>query len=527
MNKMKRLSALVCAGALVMSTVPAYAAVTSTGDGAVENMGQQGIEFDRIVLPTMPEGTYDFVLDPAGLLATYGGSDYTAGKTVYFNAEATAAKLEVDASVTGTDGKFYRDGIAEDTACASLKAAIQVDATDKKTITGLAGAGNTKKFYVWVPDATSTQSEGTYKEITKDNILNYCDVTIDASGAVTAVALKTGKTESTVNDGKMYIDGKIALDFTAAGEDKIADYVTITDGAVTALTSNKMYTKATAGGAFTEVTAIASVKYTPATRTYTDTSDKATIVNKSSSDKKVKVKVNITNGDGLDFVAADTFTDKTKAGVSLAINDGTNKNYVTKKEDATTKAVTYSAVAEISVAGVDVGASSTDIIKYMGDTEDATGGHQFKAYLKPTMTYQKAEFSLVGVANSDATGADAWDAYAQSLRTSATNMRPGITVVYDIQDDVTKLTKTDTLAGEISWPADGCAWFDLGVTDAPTAVQLVAVAADGDETVYALKASDYSQSASFIGVNPAKAGGPQKLTALIQVGAKVYEKVLW
>ena len=435
---MKRLSALVCAGALVMSTVPAYAAVTSTGDGAVENMGQQGIEFDRIVLPTMPEGTYDFVLDPAGLLSNYGGSDYTAGKTVYFNAESSAAKLEVDASVTGTDGKFYRDGITEDTAYATIKAAIEVDTTDKKTITGLGGAGNTKKFYAWVPDAASTQSEGTYKEITLDNLETYCDVTIDASGAVTGVAMKTGKTESTVNDGKLYVDGKVALDFTA-----------------------------------------------------------------------------------------DAFTDKTKAGVSLAINDGTNKEYVTKKEDTTTKEVTYSAVAEIAVSGVDVSASSSDIITYMGDIEDATGGHQFKAYLKPTMNYQKAEFTLVGIANSDATGADAWDAYAESLRTSATNMRPGITVVYDILDDVTKLTKTDTVSSEISWPADGLAWFDLGETDAPTSVQLVANEGTDDEAVYALKSSDYSQSASFIGVNPAKAGGPQKLTVLIQVGAKVYEKVLW
>lgn len=40
MNKMKRLSALVCAGALVMSTVPAYAAVTSNGNGGVENLGE-------------------------------------------------------------------------------------------------------------------------------------------------------------------------------------------------------------------------------------------------------------------------------------------------------------------------------------------------------------------------------------------------------------------------------------------------------------------------------------------------------
>ncbi len=34
-------------------------------------------------------------------------------------------------------------------------------------------------------------------------------------------------------------------------------------------------------------------------------------------------------------------------------------------------------------------------------------------------------------------------------------------------------------------------------------------------------------SDSFIGVNPAKAGGPEKLTALIEVGAKVYKMVLW
>lgn len=473
----------------------------------------------------MPEGTYDFVLDPAGLLATYGGGSYTAGKTVYFNAEDEAAKLEVDASVTGTDGKFYRDGITEDTAYATIKAAIEVDTTDKKTITGLGGAGNTKKFYAWVPDAASTQSEGTYKEITLDNLATYCDVTIDASGAVTGVAMKTGKTESTVNDGKLYVDGKVALDFTA--DDKMTDYVTIADGAVTALTSNKMYTKATAGGTFTEVTATSSVKYTPATRTYTDTSDKATIVNKSSSDKKVKVKVSVTNGDGLDFVAADTFTDKTKAGVSLAISDGTNKEYVTKKENATTKEVTYSAIAEIDVAGVNVGASSTDIIKYMGDTEDATGGHQFKAYLKPTMTYQKANFTLIGVANSASDGTAAWDAYAESLRTSVTNMRPGITVVYDIQDDVTKLPMTNTVSAEVSWGNDGLAWFDLGESDAPTEVQLVATAADGDETIYVLKASAYSQSGTYFGLDYSKANGAKGATALVKVGTKVYEKVLW
>ncbi len=476
----------------------------------------------------MPEGTYDFVLDPAGLLATYGGSNYTAGKTVYFNAESTAAKLEVATSVTGADGKFYRDGVVEEaTGFPTLKAAIEVDSNDKKTITGFGGAGNTKKFYVWAPDATSTQSDGRYKELTKDNILNYCDVTIDTSGAVTGVTIKNGKTESTINDGKVYVDGKVELNFTATGEDKMSDYVTITDGAVTALTSNKMYTKASTGGAFTEVTVIDSVKYTPATRVYTDTSDKATIVNKSSSDKKVKVKVSVTNGDGLDFVAADTFTDKTKAGVSLAISDGTNKEYVTKKENAITNEVTYSAVAEISVAGVDVSASSTDIIKYMGDTEDATGGHQFKAYLKPTMTYQKANFTLIGVANSASDGTAAWDAYAESLRTSVTNMRPGITVVYDIQDDVTKLPMTTTVSAEVSWGNDGLAWFDLGESDAPTEVQLVATAADGDETIYVLKASAYSQSGTYFGLDYSKANGAKGATALVKVGTKVYEKVLW
>lgn len=65
MNKMRKLSALICAGALVMtSVVPAWAAQISSSDGAVENMGEQGVSFDSIQLPAIADGTYDFTLDP-------------------------------------------------------------------------------------------------------------------------------------------------------------------------------------------------------------------------------------------------------------------------------------------------------------------------------------------------------------------------------------------------------------------------------------------------------------------------------
>ncbi len=519
MNKMKRLSALVCAGALVMSTVPAYAAVTSSGNGAVENLGEQGVSFDSIVLPTMPEGTYDFTLDPQKLLKKYGGTAYATGDTVIFNNQKKAASLALADTVTdsATDKKIYYEDKVKEADTTNLKAAITADGLNSISAV-------TAGFFVWTPDTSSAekiaQGAGKWVELTKDNIKTYVDVQITepTTGvfAVGTVAMHgEGGTQSDACDGEVYKSGWVDL-----GTKDVHDYVTVgTDGAITIKEGVKLAYKKTDGTAVAlDATKLA---YTAAERQNTKTSDKATIVNKSSSDKVVKVKVSVTNGDGLEFTNGTTLaTDK--ASLYLAITDGSTPTYVQKKENAETKAVSYTATASFSLAK-----PSTTAVTYMAGIDDKTGGHIYNSYLAADMSYNSVDFYLEGVANDDAAGEDAWDAYAKSLRSATTTVKPGITVVYDIQDDVTKLTKTDTVSASISWPADGFAWFDLGTADTAEEVQLVAADADGDETVYALKSSDYSQADTFIGVNPAKAGGPQKLSALIKVGAKVYEKVLW
>lgn len=520
MNKMKRLSALVCAGALVMSTVPAYAAMTSNGNGGVENLGEQGISFDKIVLPTMTEGSYDFILDPQGLLNEYGGSAYGADKTAYFYGQRTAAKLELVAT-----GTLYCEKEAADTGAlaGAIKTGTTLDA-DGKVATFPTG------YFVWVPDETKiAEGDGKYLALDKDNVEKYLKFTPNATTntAVDAVAMVGGGEADNVCDGKVYSMSKV--DVTTVTDFNIADYVVIEDGELKSLkTDGKKLYKGAAGA--TEITDVADLKYTDATFSYDDSSSEAKIINKSSSAKKVSVKVSVTNGSGLEFSNSSTFTDTTKAGVYFAItgSDGAGTAVTKAVEKKTVDGVdTYVAKADFTVAAPTIDNTTTKT--YMNGDDDKTNGHKYATYLLPGIeaSYKSATFKLTAAANGDDAGKAAWDAYAQSLRTSSTNMRPGVTVVYDIQDDVVKLTTTDTVSSTISWPADGWAWFDLGETTAPTKVQLVANEGTDDEAIFALKSSDYSMSDSFIGVNPAKAGGPQKLTVLIEVGAKVYEKVLW
>ncbi len=520
MNKMKRLSALVCAGALVMSTVPAYAAVTSNGNGGVENLGEQGISFDSIVLPTMTEGSYDFILDPQGLLESYGGDAYKADKTAYFYGQRTAAKLELVAT-----GTLYCEKEAADAT--ALTGAL-------KTGTTLTADGAVDTFptgyFVWVPDETKiAEGAGKYLALDKDNAAKYLKFTPDATTPTTvdSIAMVGGGEADNVCDGNVYSMKKV--DVTTVADFNIEDYVTIENGEIKGLKADGKKLYSGAAGA-NEVTSADDLKYTPASFTYDDSSSEAKIINKSSSAKKVSVKVSVTNGSGLEFSNSSTFADKTKAGVYFAITgaDGAGTAVTKAVEKKTVDGVdTYVAKAELTVAAPTIDNTTTKT--YMNGDDDKTNGHKYATYLLPTMdaSYKSATFKLTAAANGDDAAKAAWDAYAQSLRTSSTNMRPGITVVYDIQDDIQKLTMTDELKSTISWANDGWAWFDLGAADAPTKVQLVANPGTDDEAVYALKSSDYYMSDTFVGVNPTKAGGPQKLSALIEVGAKVYEIALW
>lgn len=552
MNKMRKLSALVCAGALVMtSVVPAWAAQTSNSDGAVENMGEQGVSFDSIVLPAIADGTYDFTLDPEKLLKTYGGAAYTAADSTFiFTATDTAASLayEKGTAPNVTDEKVYSQAKTAAADNTGLEGAL--DVADSK-VTGFKASATNKEFYVYIPDRSSeeaiAQARGKYELIVPAgdgaNLEKYFTVTYPTATTV-SLAFKGDKELDLESEVPNVCNGKLYTNDWVQVTKDFDQYVTIEDGKVTGIKEGvKLATKKSDGSAAIDITDATKITYKAATTKKAATSEKVTIVNKSSKDKTVKVKVNVTNGDGLEF--ADDATkaaalDKTKASVFLRVSNGTAINDVYVKKTTVDDVNTYSAVAAFDVSGVDTTVAGT-VETYMAGIDEKTGGHIFNAYLNPVAdsAYSKVEFTLQGGAVDVAGISDAdqkkaaqkvWNDYAESLRSSSTVVKPGVTVVYDIKDKVTKVTGTDVaLTGEVSFNDDGTAWFDLGTGVKPeeaTDVQLVATT-DGSEDVYALKRSDCGTDGTWMGVPYDAAGDADTVTVLVKIDTKVYKQKLW
>ncbi len=551
MNKMRKLSALICAGALVMtSVVPAWAAQISSSDGAVENMGEQGVSFDSIQLPAIADGTYDFTLDPEKLLKTYGGAAYAAADSTFiFTATDAVATLtyEKGTAPNVTDEKVYYQTKAAATNLTGLEGALEV--VDSK-VTGFKTAATNKEFYVYIPDRSSEQTieqaRGKYELIVpagdNANLEKYFTVTYPSDTTVTLTfkgdkELDLESAVPNVCNGKLYTNS-----WTQLTED-FDKYVTIAaDGTVTINEGVTLSAMKSDGTTPLDIDA-SKIIYKEATTKKASTSEKVKIVNKSSKDKTVKVKVNVTNGDGLEF--ADDATkaaalDKTKASVFLRISNGTAANDVYVKKNTVDDVNTYSAVAAFDVDGVDTTVAGT-VETYMAGVDEKTGGHIFNAYLNPVAdtAYSNVEFTLQGGAVDVAGIADAdekkaaqgvWNAYAESLRSASTVIKPGVTVVYDIKDKVDKVTGTETaLTGEVSFNDDGTAWFDLGTGVKPeeaTDVQLVATT-DGSEDVYALKLSDCGMDGTWMGVPYDAAGDAETLTVLVKIDTKVYKQQLW
>ena len=61
----KKLSALICANVFIFMSFSVYAAPFEVeGDISIENQGSDNLKFDKLVVPTVDEGTYNFTLDP-------------------------------------------------------------------------------------------------------------------------------------------------------------------------------------------------------------------------------------------------------------------------------------------------------------------------------------------------------------------------------------------------------------------------------------------------------------------------------
>lgn len=410
MKKFSKLISLLCVGAMLFSSMTVFAdEATVTGDGALENATTTNVSFDTFVVPTMPAGTYDFTLDPQKLLNEYDPAHYPTAGTFYFKSVTTPATIaNKDNEAQTTDGKLYVKELAGQSAdLSALQAAITVA---NSAITDVAAG-----FSLWVPDADALATGGgEFLAIDETNIANYFDIVLEAT-AVTSIDWKDVlKADASVCDGKLYAD--VYTEITPATFD-VTGHVK-TD--VSPVEFKDIYIKLTDGTY--ELATTSTVEYTEPESTYNAKSDVLTIESKSTKAKTVTATVTVENGDGLTFTNDDTFAADTAASVCLAVVPGTGDT-VYVGGDAQTATLTF-----------DIEPATFTPITYRGEVDDKTGGHLYHQYAPYDITSSSVSFYLEGASNGTEGAKEAWDAYAEYLRTEEGATKPGVKVIYKIED---------------------------------------------------------------------------------------------
>ena len=122
MKKFRKVLALALVASMTMTSVAFADEVTTnvefTDQGGVENDNSILPTVAHCVLPTMNDGTYNFIVDVDGLLKEYDSVNYD-NSTVYFNALKTAAKLEFIGADTSKFGLATLEKVV-DTGCVEL-----------------------------------------------------------------------------------------------------------------------------------------------------------------------------------------------------------------------------------------------------------------------------------------------------------------------------------------------------------------------------------------------------------------------
>ena len=434
---MKKIIALSCAATMLFSSTALAAGVDDTveggGNSVVENDNSTTPHIDKLVLPTVGENTYDFTIDPEGLLSKFDPITYATGQSVFFNATKTAAKLDfANASDAATYGLYVQTKV-EDTSLTKLTALLN-GKTQVEIDAPLAGLD---QFFVWVPD-TANAGEGKYEALTPTNLPKVIDITwsADSTPVVSAIALNIEAGSQSNLAGDYIWDGKVyTVGYeTITAEDAAAEYYVpaTTEPVAAESLAPGLYTAPISevdAGTYTNVagaalgSATANLKYVAAVMQQTGTTDAATIVNKSTFDIGVIAEVAVTNGTGLTFLNSSTIAgDDVTASVYMALTDGTKEAAV---DNTTGKATAY-----YVVKGTGDTAHTYQVEATTG-TEVGTGSHVYKQYLTSTQTYSDVNFQITAKANTNPGAADAWEDYVETLTaTENAQTKPSIDVVF-------------------------------------------------------------------------------------------------
>lgn len=466
MKNGKRWLALTAALCMAMPSTTAFATGADvTGEGNIEYDPKIVAPYYHVVLPTITDETYNFILDPFKELPKYDSVTYQANKTAYFT--QTAPETLKNPESTTTDGKLYVAKYTE-VATAGVPAALKAEFVDAS---GAIVKANTKNYFVWVPDEDN-MPEGKYVELTAANVLDYCtakDANSDVipkpdTGTITSGIDTLGfnakyNSGDFVFDNKLYELGYEELGTGASTPYTIDEFVDVdSSGTVSIPATGKktLYTANTAGTTYTPVDATNVANYVEvvdAVLTKTDVSDTFKIVNKSSADTTVTATVTVENAGSLEFLTATPATGSADASVWLQITGsyGTTPTAVTESVELDTTNNVIEGEVSFDLAGL------SDVTKYntyMGDEIEATGGHEYVRYNMPSMSYESAELKLSIEANGDAASDAAWAAYVEELKDAyvpGANGQPGTTqktkinVVYTLENDAAEVAVGDSM----------------------------------------------------------------------------------
>ncbi len=426
----KIIATLLTATLVVANVVPAFADGVD-GAGAVEYNNSEAITYDKITLPTIAGSTYDFTLDPQDLLHTFASNEYDLNTKpgVYFKSVKTEASFK-KSTESGAAAKIYSKSYTEVTD-ADVKKAIVTEVNEDgsaKTVTS--------GFFVYAPTeftdlaagTTATGKAGDYLALTSANIGNYCDISEADNDGKYGVSVKTAHfAGNAVCDGKLYTISYTEIAGTVTNNYPTVDLneyfsTKVVDGKTVIDTVKGVYKDGATSGEYV-LAAASDIAYTPAVVANQITTDKVTVINKSTKDKTVKAVVTMSNVGALKFKNADSFTDDATASVFFKATDGTAANdavLAKASDDAATATATYT---------LDVPGATVTELTYQGGTNSNTGGHDYFRFEAPGTAYNNNSFWITAKANSTDAASDAWVAYGDTL--DGTN-KPAINIVYTV-----------------------------------------------------------------------------------------------
>jgi hypothetical protein len=420
MNYKKITATLLATTLVVANCVPALADGATqnvTGTGAVEVDNSEAVSYYKVTLPSLVASNYNMTLDPTKQLKKYDAVTYAADKTVYFTKTTTPVQLDVNATKGEGEGAKVQYKVDAEATNDEVKAFV-TGATCTNGVVTAVTVDTSKEFWVWIPD-TTTGNEGLGKpeKLTESNMLTYFDVAATEADSVVTVNRVTMKTNHLAN-------GVVCAD-------KVYKSTLIELPANCDLDAHDKYYDKTGN----EITGT-DLKTVAAVTTKTDSTDSFTITNKSTQDLELTATVTLNNAKDLDMNPSATFAnDNAKASLYVAVTDDTDSTNIRALSKATEDATTASAVLTIPL-----NKPTITEIRYQGDVNENTGGHDYKRYEAWGTQYNPGSFSITAAANSNSIAEGAWADYAKTITAEA--KRPTLNVVYTLAPKTQTVTVT-------------------------------------------------------------------------------------